>query len=372
MHGLSPCGKCVHPEAHMSQERILIIGYGFSGRRFERVLTYFCSLRPDLATLEGICDLSQERLDTSPSDVGKFVDLGEALTVTDPTVVVVAVNESAHYEVLKELKTNRRRLILCEKPLTSTLVEAEDLQTDFENLSVSVNFVERYSPVVNRYLEWRKQHPGMSPTRIEFFWGKYRVADQRPSMGVLSELSHPLDLIYYLFDIDTYSIHAAHGVASDFSPYHRQLLDSVDILLRAENCLIVGHSSFVWSRRRRNIMAFLSDGDSHLFLVNFDFDLPLWDCDSLQIISIDYEGDRKEVVLDFRVDNDDFPVELHRGFKVYEYARNSIKAFVREESRREIVNYSQALRIQRVLDEIEGFLAQNNSIQPNSIHCQPF
>jgi len=352
----------------MTPCKVLIVGCGFAGIRFFRVLEYLQNQYSDLISLEGICDTNQNKLIEFTNKVKVFSDINEALKI-DPNVIVVAVNEYAHFEVLNQLekKLEGRRLLLCEKPLTETLSQAQNLKKMFSTFDLSLNFVERFSPIIDKFFDWKRQHPNLQPMRVEFFWGKYKIADKRPTMGVLSELSHPLDLIDYLFGFESWEIINVMGLKSNFSPYEESLLDSMDFIIKTENYPIIGHSSFVWSERKREIKVILSNGKSEIYQVVFTFDIPKWDCDKIEIFTINYDKDEKNTELEFAVTNNNFPNELHQVFKVYEYTRCSINAFVNNENVFKIVGYNQAFKIQLILEELQNTLDKTNAMFKNSI-----
>src|SRR5262249_28742925 len=121
--------------------------------------------------------------------------VAEGIAAVRPTVVCVTVNESAHAEVLTELAGCPRCLILAEKPLTADLPSAESLRTALAHHAFSMNLVERFSPVVDGYRAWVSDNGPVTVVRAEVSWGKHRLFDPRPTMGVHSELIHGLDLV---------------------------------------------------------------------------------------------------------------------------------------------------------------------------------
>lgn len=340
-------------------ERVLIIGYGFAGLRFERVLNHIALEDPSFIAKIGICDISESKLAQSSNPL-QFTDLSLALLEIKPTVIVVAVNEEDHFEVLLELQSYIPRLLLIEKPLTATLEQALEIQPLFGKTKMSLNMVERYSPIVHEYRNWKHAHLDMKVTRVEFFWGKQKFGDPRPSIGVLSEIAHPLDLIGLICDVEKLSVSHAIGSASDFLPNNDRLLDNIDVILQTPYFPIIGHSSFLWSERKRHINIYLSDG-KQVYSVEMKFDNPYWDADQLVIKKLNWGyQSNASTVHSFQVKNTDFQSELNQVYKVYRYVKTSILCDRLGIDCNYQVDYKQALKIQRVLHSIADKLMDDN------------
>ncbi len=343
---------------------ILIIGHGFAGRRYSRALRYLLAEAPGRYALAGVVDRDPARLASAPSGCALFTDTGEALARVKPDVVVLAVNEEAHFEVLGSLP-DAVEAVLSEKPLTATLEESLLLADSLSRRFVSVNFVERHSPVLAHFDRWRAASPALQPRRVEFFWGKDRIGDTRPTMGVLSEISHPLDLVDFIVGFQSWTVLEAHGSISDFAPASPGMLDSVSLLLETDRCMVIGHSSFVWSQRHRQVTVFLSGPGGEMYKASFEFDVPRWDCDTLTIDAVGTHGGPAERVLSVSCRNDDFPGELDQIFKVAEFTRKSLDAYAGAKAGRELADFAQALKIQRLLGDIGFALHTRGSAHPD-------
>lgn len=334
-------------------ERVLIVGFGAAGRRFARVVRYMADIRPNQVVLGGVCDTSPLALGEAAEFAPTFEDLETALRKIDPTSVIVAVNESAHAEVLHKLGDRPPRAVMCEKPLTATLSEALALPTRITSSALTVNLVERQSPVLSDYFDWAADRSGLRPLRVEFFWGKHRVADRRPTMGVLSEMTHPLDLVDYLFGFERLDIACAHAVSSDYSPHHPGALETVSLVGRADDYVVLGASSFAWPRRHRTITALLTDSKDELFRLTVDFDTPRWDCDHLILERIDRDGGARTTVLARAISNEMFPPALAGVAKVAGFVEQSIELSLGGEAVHSLVGYDQAVKLQRLLAQLE-------------------
>ena len=329
---------------------VLLIGRGYAGERFLRAARYLQQTEPGLLALAGVVDRHPERLH-GLGGLPAHADLGEALAALQPQVAVVTVNETAHHDILLQLVAAGVPAVICEKPLTQTLAEAEALAPHFRGRFFSLNLVERFSPVVEAFHAWRREHPSARPVRIEFSWGKHRIFDPRPSMGVLSELIHPVDLVGHLFgDLMGSGLRTVGGfeLRSDFNAPGSDVADSVHVLLDCRGVPVVGHASFAWDRRERRVLAYLREGDD-LLRATLTFDAPRWDCDSLVIDRIAPDGRATATAGRLAVANADFPSELDQIHKVHQFLRESLVAVRAGRVSPRLVDFDAALALQRLI-----------------------
>jgi predicted dehydrogenase len=104
--------------------RIGVIGLGIMGEQYTRIY----SAHP-LATVTAICNRSRARLDEvgDKYSVGaRFTDYGELLGRSDVDAVCVATPDFAHFEPVKAALEAGKH-VLCEKPFTTVLGEADEL-----------------------------------------------------------------------------------------------------------------------------------------------------------------------------------------------------------------------------------------------------
>ena len=338
------------------QNTLLIIGYGHAGRRFADAARYLQDREDGQLALVGVCDVSASAREDARRFTSAYEQLEEAMEALKPSAVVVTVNEEAHAEVLHRLAPYAPRVILCEKPLTATVEEAESLPASIVDAQLSVNFVERHSPVLADWFEWASTRPGLKPLRVEFFWGKHRIGDQRPTMGVMSEVTHPVDLVDYLFGFERFEIVHAYGLESDYSPHHDLALDTISFVGRTEDFAVIGVSSFAWPRRHRALSALLVDEEGMLFRLTIDFDTPRWDCDAIRIERVDPSTGQRRALVERRVRDTDHPKEVRGVAKVAEFIRQSFAVAAGERSAHTLVDYGQALKIQHVLGALAAEL----------------
>ena len=298
-----------------------------------------------------LVDKNPDVLASFGEEIPFYQSLDDALVQNKFDAVIITVNECDHYEILKKIAGTNVSLILCEKPLVENIQQAEEIKHILKQ-PVSMNMVERFSPIIDEFFQWKKTHDSALLCKVEFFWGKNRIKDHRPTIGVISEIIHPLDLIYYIFDFPNLEINEVIASHSDFSISGDEVTDSVDISARADHCQILGHSSFTWAHRHREITAFYNFNGA-LYRVNFIFDDPLWDCDKLKIDKISQNGEVKSV-LDVETKNEDFPNELHQIYKVSRFFEQSMALLSNENSDNpRLVSISHAVELQRLLEDMQ-------------------
>src|SRR6266571_4960758 len=104
--------------------RIGVIGLGIMGEQYARIY----NAHP-LATVTGVCNRSRKRLDEVGDKYGieaRYTDYAEMLGAAPVDAVCVASPDFAHYEPVKAALVAGKH-VLCEKPFTTLLSEADEL-----------------------------------------------------------------------------------------------------------------------------------------------------------------------------------------------------------------------------------------------------
>lgn len=330
-------------------ERVLIVGCGYAGQRFDAAVNHL-NLQGVPVEIAGYCDIDKSRL--LPGKPG-FCDLSVALAELSPTVICVTVNESSHGRVFSELGSYRNSLIISEKPLTTSVDEALMAEQSLRHHAFSMNLVERFSPIIADYRSWIAAEGPFEVVRVEAFWGKHRIGDARPTMGVISELIHPLDLVRYLFVPGPLAVAGTNGLASDFSPYGTEILETLDVNMQSGDIPVLLHTSFGWPSRMRRLTALLWSPEKGMFRADLTFDTPHWDCDTVQIFSISAAG-RYSPVHEHQLSNENVPADIRGIAKVVRFVDESVSAWQRERPAHNLVNLSEAVALQKILHDIES------------------
>lgn len=339
--------------------RCLLVGAGRSGVRFVRALDYLADEGHGIA-LCGVVDVLRTRLEPfAQRDIPCYTTLADALSDRPYDLIIISTNERAHYWAFAHLRDAGLTdiWVICEKPLTATYEEAEQVAAWFQGDRVFLNFVERYSPISDYLRGWIAEN-GLTVRRANFFWGKYRVHDVRPTMGVLSEISHPLDLICWLADVSaepTFNTDSTHLVSSNFSPHGNGQFDSAFVSFSFDNGLLVtGQSSFVWDRRDRRVQLYLGEPAGGIaYMATLTFDTPRWDVDELAIHELSRKGGVPVEIERYAVDPSDIDPRIFSVNKIRRLLERVVMSIRAGEPDDSLADLRQSLRVQALLDRIE-------------------
>jgi UDP-N-acetylglucosamine 3-dehydrogenase len=112
--------------------------------------------------LVGVCDLRQDALDAFRTDwsdvwpdVSAYTDFGEMLREQSPDLVSIATSDHAHAQLCVQAAESGARAILCEKPIATTLADADLMIEACERHGVplSIEHTRRWDP---RFQEARR------------------------------------------------------------------------------------------------------------------------------------------------------------------------------------------------------------------------
>ncbi|RXJ66786.1 oxidoreductase [Halarcobacter ebronensis] len=166
---------------------IAIIGLGAMGRNHYRILK-----ESNKVNIAALCDV-----DTSNTyDENFYTDVESLIENENIDAAIVAVPTFLHHDVAIKLIKHKIPLLI-EKPVASTLKEAEEILKAAKefNVKVAIGHVERFNPVVKALKDELKDKEiySINITRVGPF--PPRIAD----VGVLTDLSvHDIDLTRYI------------------------------------------------------------------------------------------------------------------------------------------------------------------------------
>lgn len=259
--------------------KILIVGLGYAGNRFLRALRYVEKNKKLNAPLS-IAYLSKTQKNNG---LPFYSTISEALTLFCPDIIIVTVNDEHHGEILNQLATYRG-FVICEKPLLNKNDSINFLISNLKNIQgFCFDLIERYAKttIAARKIISQKK---LTLVRANFFWGKDRINDYRPTCGVTSEVIHGLDIIQHIVGTDNpYHLHNVLGTTSDFSISGNEILESIMISAYLGDAVITGYSSFVNITRKREIDLIFISPENELVYGKMIFDTPEWDIDYLKI-----------------------------------------------------------------------------------------
>lgn len=338
----------VMTKAEGKSMNVLIAGLGYAGTRFLQAFSYVNENRPGNEKI----NIAYVNRNPKRNDIRYFQDIETAVGQFCPDVIVVSVNDEFHMDVIKRLN-GFKGFIVCEKPLANTRDDLEAVEAKLSGASgFCLNLIERYSDAAIALKEYVEKH-GLRLIRANFYWGKDRINDHRPTCGVISEIIHPLDLVQWVCAPDSdLKLKDMIGVRSDFSVSGGEVLDSVAVTACLDGAAVTGYSSFVNIVRKREVDLVFASPQNRLVFASMVFDTPAWDIDHLRIWERTSAGEH--VITDVRTEIDD----AHPGLK-------TIRKLVRLAD--DVVGYvsngkapsrpfpclKTALRLQRMLNAIE-------------------
>lgn len=226
--------------------RVAVIGTGYLGKFHVEKLA-----RLPTAQLIGVVDINPERAQAIAdqyqtqafTDFHAILDKVEAVTIAVPTV--------SHYLLAKTCLTHGIHVLL-EKPMTSTLEEADELieLARTHNCILQIGHVERFNPTVKGLLKWLNKPRFIQSYRLASF--QLRGTDVSV---ILDLMIHDLDLIHSLVQSPIATIEAIGA------PVLSNHIDIANARIRFENgCIADLTASRISFRTERKLRIFQPDG----------------------------------------------------------------------------------------------------------------
>lgn len=326
--------------------KVLIIGLGYAGTRFYNA---FKQLEPEDA---GEVEVAYVGRRQHRQDLRYYKSIAEGLEEFNPQIVVVSVNDGNHAEVITQLH-GYTGFVICEKPFAGVHDNLEVLESSLKHISgFCLDLVERYSDAtiaLKQYVDSAQ----LRLLRANFYWGKDRIHDLRPTSGVISEIIHPLDLVHWICAPEAeLKLKESQGIRSDFSISGDEVLDSASITAELQGAVVTGYSSFVNINRKREIDLVFASPDDRLVYASLIYDTPAWDYDKLRVWEKSVTGDR--IILDIETGQEETRPELLTIRKLIRLAGDAAQ-FARDGKRPKLpfADLQTALRLQRLLNQID-------------------
>lgn len=285
---------------------VLIVGMGFAGQLYYDALSYFQKSGTQISL--AYCSNNNKDM-----DIPFYDDLQDGIIKHKPNLIIICTNDIYHIDILKEL-SNYKGIILCEKPFVSNENELKLAQRfiNKNHQTLILSTVIRFS-LASQTLKSFIDRNSLNIKRVNFVWKKNRLNDFRPTVGVISEIIHPLDTIQWLFNKHV-NINSTIRTESNFALDKNEYLpDSLFVSGKIGEGVITGYSSFVSLKVERFIDITLKDINSgEHYYVKLCYDTPDWFEDRLSIYK-ESNGKAKEVVSFNSLDIDtDYDKKLER------------------------------------------------------------
>ena len=187
--------------------RIAVIGTGGWGKNHVRVLS-------ELGHLVAVCDLDASRAASFGEKyrVKAYSNVEEMLEKEKPEGVTICTPASTHFAVaIKTLRAGVHTFV--EKPMTSTVREAEDLIKEAESAKriLTVGFIERFNPAISELKKMITQGTLGKPILFEYHRENLR-GENIVDVGVVKDASvHDIDTARWLFGEEPKTVYARVG-----------------------------------------------------------------------------------------------------------------------------------------------------------------
>jgi UDP-N-acetylglucosamine 3-dehydrogenase len=188
-------------------KRIAVIGTGGWGKNHVRVLS-------ELGSLVAVCDLDASRAAAYAEKfrVKGYSSVDELLEKEKPDGVTICTPASTHFSVAsKVLRAGVNAFV--EKPMTSTVGEAQDLIKEAEKASkiLTVGFIERFNPAITELKKMITQGTLGRPILFEYH-RENRRGENIVDVGVVKDASvHDIDTARWLFGEEPKTVYARVG-----------------------------------------------------------------------------------------------------------------------------------------------------------------
>lgn len=187
--------------------RIAVIGTGGWGKNHVRVLS-------ELGNLVAVCDMDASRAAVYAEKyrVKGYSSVEELLEKERPDGVTICTPASTHFAVAsKTLKAGVHTFV--EKPMTSTVKEAQDLikEAEVSGKILTVGFIERFNPAISELKKMISQGALGRPILFEYH-RENRRGENIVDVGVVKDASvHDIDTARWLFGEEPKTVYARVG-----------------------------------------------------------------------------------------------------------------------------------------------------------------
>lgn len=209
----------------MEKLNVAVIGVGSWGKNHARVFSEL-----EKTNLSGVFDLDIRRVEelAKTYNTQAYTDLDKLLSNEEIDAITIASPTSTHAEIAKRAIEYGKH-VLIEKPMTSTVEEAEEIvdKQKGSNIIVSVGFIERFNPIVFRSRKLiETDELGelvlISARRLGPYW-----PDRLKDVDVIRDVSiHDIDAFRYIIGKEPNSVYARGGkLRHTYLDYAEILLD---------------------------------------------------------------------------------------------------------------------------------------------------
>jgi len=189
--------------------RVAVVGTGFWGKNQARVFSQLNQTR-----LICVCDIDEKNAEAVGTEfhVPYSTNLDEVLSRTDIDAVTICTPTVTHKKIATQaLLAGKHTLV--EKPMTNTLVEAQELiaLAKQRGLRLMPGHIERFNPAVD-YLKTLLDEGKLGIVTLFHARRVGRWPERIGDVGVVRDTAiHDIDLARYIFNDEASSVHARIG-----------------------------------------------------------------------------------------------------------------------------------------------------------------
>jgi predicted dehydrogenase len=267
--------------------KVLVLGAGVMGARHIRSLLEVSEklLEPRYGVKLEITavDRDEQKLQQLPEQLKGFEDLTAAIDATQPDILVQAFNDEGHLESFKQVfaACPNLKAVLTEKPLTVTLDEAKEIETELRKRYLSMDTIINFSPAFDRVEELKKKYGVSQLLGFEGVWGKNRTVDPRPTIGIPSESVHALSIIADMFGQDDLELTRGEGLAGHLSNSAPDVIYEMNsrFVSRKTGIGMNFHASYALQQQERRVTAYYKSPKG---IIAFEMDFDIKDKDQIK------------------------------------------------------------------------------------------
>lgn len=319
-------------------KNVCIVGYGLVAPNHAEAIT-----KTETANLYAVCDINEERINAFKSEYKNtvsYTDFDEMLLDKNIDSVHLCTPHYLHYPMLKKA-LNAGKTVVCEKPLTISRADFDELSTLEKAEEVCVVFQNRYNPCVDK-LKKIVQSGEFGPVKSAkgiLTWQRdeayYSIGDWRGKLAteggglLINQAIHTLDYFSYVIG----NVKSAKAIMTNFSIPSIEVEDTLSAYMSFEN----GAKGVLLATNA------YKNNPSPIFEITFEnhiaqytnstliLDGEIIAKDSKPLIGKSYWGNGHEIMVKNYYDNNIFftPFDaentMHNLFAIYESARNNGK-----------------------------------------------
>jgi len=155
---------------------------------------------------------------------------------------------------------------------------------------VSLDTIIHFSPVFDRLREMTEGRD-LTLTKFECTWTKDRTSDPRPTIGIASDIVHPLGVVSEMFRQGSVKLISGTGYQGKLSDSAPNVIFDIDTRwVTSDNLPVILKSSYAAPEQKRQVVVHYKQADGQPLIAALDFDISPG-TDSLKLFSCKPNGE---------------------------------------------------------------------------------